>query len=143
MRVAMRAFSVEEACALTGLSRRQLSCWDRRGLPNPDYVFQDRRVYTFRDLLLLRTLALLRSDYSLQVVREVNVELARRGAGAKLAQVGVYRTHAGLRVAAAAEGRPARSTKLLDLGRIARQLARDIRHSRQMQRAAQDSSTRS
>jgi DNA-binding transcriptional MerR regulator len=134
MRVEMQAFSVAEACELTGLSRRELSCWDRRGLPFPDYVFQERRVYSFRDLLVLRALALLRADYSLQAVREVSVELAEHCGKAQLARIGVYRTPTGLRVRGADEAAPPGSAKLLDLGVVARELLVAI---------AQESSTRS
>ena len=72
------AFSPEHVSRLSGLSIRQLYYWDRQGLVNPEYADNDRnhplsRIYSFRDLVALRTLSLLRKEHhiSLQVLRTV------------------------------------------------------------------------
>jgi DNA-binding transcriptional MerR regulator len=63
-----RAFTSGHVSALTGLSDRQLRDWDNRGLFQPAYAEDDRRrpysrVYSFRDVVGLRTIALLRKQY--------------------------------------------------------------------------------
>ena len=66
------AFSVEQTTALTGLSKRQLFYWDRTGFFPPRFVVDRRRVYSFRDLVGLRTIAILRErGVPLQKLREV------------------------------------------------------------------------
>jgi len=62
------AFNVEQVIALTGLSARQLAHWDRIGFFPPRYSERSpsgrvTRLYTFRDLVGLRVLALLRNTY--------------------------------------------------------------------------------
>ena len=63
------AFSAQDVSRLTGLSLRQLALWDRDGFFVPRYANEDRRlpysrVYDFRDVVGLRTLALLRNKYN-------------------------------------------------------------------------------
>jgi uncharacterized protein (DUF433 family) len=78
------AFSEEQAGRLTGLSKAQLRYWDRTGFFTPSYADENRRaaysrVYSFRDLLALRTLSALRNQYSvpLQHLRQASDELNR------------------------------------------------------------------
>lgn len=73
---------------LTGLSRSQLRAWDRIGFFKPDYAYEDRhqpysRIYSFQDVVGLRTIAVLRQRYriSLQQLRKVAIELTARGFG--------------------------------------------------------------
>lgn len=82
----IRAFSEEHVATLTGLSRGQLKSWDRAGFFNPNYAHEDRRkaysrVYSFRDVVGLRTIAVLLKEYrvSLKELRRVADELVRRG----------------------------------------------------------------
>jgi uncharacterized protein (DUF433 family) len=79
-------FSAEQACQLTGLSLRQLSYWDATGFFSPEYGEENRRqpysrVYSFRDLVGLRVLALLRKWHRvpLQELRAVAAWLADQG----------------------------------------------------------------
>jgi uncharacterized protein (DUF433 family) len=72
------AFTEEQVERLTGLSKRQLRYWDRTGFFVPSSAAENRRVafsriYSFRDILALRTLGILRNQYevSLQHLREV------------------------------------------------------------------------
>jgi DNA-binding transcriptional MerR regulator len=76
------AFSAEQMMALTGLSARQLAYWDRLGFFRPQYserLENDRavRLYSFRDLVGLRVLALLRNRHHvpLQQLRKVHALL--------------------------------------------------------------------
>jgi uncharacterized protein (DUF433 family) len=84
--VLIAAFSEEHAVRLTGLSHGQLRSWDRAGFFQPRYAYEDRhapysRVYSFQDIVGLRTIAVLMKDYkiSLQKLRKVAEELIRRG----------------------------------------------------------------
>lgn len=59
---------------------RQLQSWDRLGLYAPEYATEDRsenysRVYSFRDIVGLRTLAQLRHYVSLPELRKVGARL--------------------------------------------------------------------
>src|SRR3546814_16438357 len=82
----VRAFSEEHASHLTGLSTGQLRSWDRRGFFSPQYAYDDRRapysrIYSFKDVVGLRTIAVLMKEYSvsLQELRKVAEDLVRRG----------------------------------------------------------------
>lgn len=73
------AFSADHVCRLTGLSLSQLRYWDRTGFFCPQYASDNRRdafsrVYSFRDLVGLETLATLRKRHKvpLQELRKVN-----------------------------------------------------------------------
>jgi uncharacterized protein (DUF433 family) len=74
----IRALSANHVVRLTGLSHRQLSYWDDTGFFSPQFAFQNRqspfsRVYSFQDVIGLRTIAILRKRYhiSLQELRKV------------------------------------------------------------------------
>jgi DNA-binding transcriptional MerR regulator len=63
-----QAFTAEHVSRLTGLSDRQLRYWDGRGLFSPSYADAIRRrpysrIYSFRDIVGLRTIALLLKQY--------------------------------------------------------------------------------
>lgn len=80
----IQAFTADQVCRLTGLSRAQLSHWDRTEFFVPRYVDTEGgrpygRVYSFRDVVGLRTLAILRNehDVSLQQLRKVGAQLAQ------------------------------------------------------------------
>jgi len=77
------AFSEEQVERLTGLSKAQLRYWDRTVFFAPTYMDETRRaaysgVYSFTDLLALRTLSILRNQYSvpLQHLRKVAEKLS-------------------------------------------------------------------
>ncbi len=78
----VRAFNADQVRALTGLSQRQLRHWDDTDFFTPYYVEGERfgngrRLYSFQDLVGLRTLALLRNTYHvpLQELRPVGERL--------------------------------------------------------------------
>lgn len=78
----IRAFSADHVTRLTGLSKGQLRYWDKTGFFQPRYAYEDRsapysRVYSFRDIVGLRTLAVLRKEHkvSLQHLRDVAQQL--------------------------------------------------------------------
>lgn len=80
------AFSEGHVAQLTGLSKWQLRAWDKAGFFRPRYAYEDRsapysRVYSFTDLVGLRTVAVLRKQYhvSMNELRRVAEELMRRG----------------------------------------------------------------
>jgi len=80
--VEILAFTAEQVCRLTGLSKRQLAYWDRTSFFSPGHergrgAFA--RLYTFRDLVGLRTIAILRKDRKipLQELRRVGEWLSR------------------------------------------------------------------
>jgi uncharacterized protein (DUF433 family) len=71
------AFSAEQVSSLTGLSLRQLRYWDSTDFFRPSVLDEpDKpygRIYSFRDVVSLRVVALLRNKYqvSLQELRKV------------------------------------------------------------------------
>ncbi len=74
----IRAFSADHVISLTGLSKRQLHYWDQIGFFSPQFASENRRVpysriYSFRDVVGLRALAVLRKEHrvSLQHLRNV------------------------------------------------------------------------
>lgn len=82
----LAAFSEDHVERLTGLTKGQLRSWDRAGFFAPRYAYEDRhapysRVYSFQDVVGLRTIAVLMKQYrvSLQSLRKVAQELVRRG----------------------------------------------------------------
>lgn len=86
MDAVVQAFTEDHVIRLTGLSRSRLRAWDRIGFFRPDHAYEDRhqpysRIYSFRDVVGLRTIALLRNDYhvSVQQLKMVAKELMRRG----------------------------------------------------------------
>lgn len=61
-------FTAEHVSRLTKLSERQVVYWDRTGFFSPAYTNPGRaygRVYTFRDLVGLRVISVLRVDHNL------------------------------------------------------------------------------
>jgi len=77
------AFSEANVERLTGLTSGQLRYWDRTGFFAPAYADEDRRtaysrVYSYRDVVGLRTLGLLRRQHnvSLQHLRNVAEKLS-------------------------------------------------------------------
>ena len=80
------AFSVDHAARITGLSKSRLTRWDKLGFFSPEYVDEaDRgnpysRVYSFFDLVGLRTLAVLVQKFrvSLAELRKAAAELKKR-----------------------------------------------------------------
>lgn len=82
----VQAFSEDHMVRLTGLTRGQLRAWDRREFFAPQYAYEDRRsafsrIYSFRDVVGLRTIAVLMKEHrvSLQQLRKVAIELVHRG----------------------------------------------------------------
>jgi DNA-binding transcriptional MerR regulator len=74
----MLAFTADHVASLTGLSSRQLRYWDRTGFFAPTLLDEHRRrtfgrIYSFRDVVGLRTIALLRNLHRvpLQELRKV------------------------------------------------------------------------
>ena len=79
----IRAFSADHVIRLTGLSKGQLYYWDKTDFFRPRYAYEDRRVpysriYSFRDVVGLKTLAVLRKQHgiSLQHLRDVARKLS-------------------------------------------------------------------
>jgi uncharacterized protein (DUF433 family) len=77
------AFSADQVERLTGLSMRQLAYWDKLGFFEPQYATEDRkapfsRIYSFKDVVGLRTLSILKNTYrcSLPHLKTVAAELA-------------------------------------------------------------------
>jgi DNA-binding transcriptional MerR regulator len=77
------AFSEEQVERLTGLSKAQLRYWDRTGFFAPNFAEEDRRraysrLYSFRDVVALRTISVLRNqhDVPLQHLRKVAEKLS-------------------------------------------------------------------
>ena len=75
----MAAFTTDQVIVLTGLSARQLASWDRAGFFPPRYSERSdggrtTRLYSFRDLVGLRVLALLRNTHRipLQQLRKIH-----------------------------------------------------------------------
>lgn len=81
----LRAFSVDHAARVTGLSTLRLARWDRLGLFSPEAADEGdkgnpyARVYSFNDLVGLRTLAILVGKYrvSIREIREAYKKLAK------------------------------------------------------------------
>jgi DNA-binding transcriptional MerR regulator len=65
------AFTVEQASRVTGVSERRIRYWDRTGVLSPSLARDtDRkhaysRIYSFRDVVGLKTLGQLRDQFSL------------------------------------------------------------------------------
>jgi len=76
------AYTPEQVCRLTGLTRRQLRYWDKTDFFSPEQVDPDSRyfgkLYSFRDLVGLRAIAILRERVSLQELRKIGEWLAER-----------------------------------------------------------------
>jgi DNA-binding transcriptional MerR regulator len=77
------AFSEEQVERLTGLTKTQLRYWDRTGFFAPKFAEEDRRraysrLYSFKDVVALRTISVLRNqhDVPLQHLRKVAEKLS-------------------------------------------------------------------
>jgi uncharacterized protein (DUF433 family)/DNA-binding transcriptional MerR regulator len=84
--VIIRAFTEDSVARLTGLTASQLRYWDKTGFFGPEYADADRkspfsRLYSFRDIVALRTLSILRNRYNvaLQHLRKVAGKLSQLG----------------------------------------------------------------
>lgn len=78
------AFSIEDVARLTGLSIRRLAYMDRTKFFTPSYADENRRaaysrVYSFRDVVGLRTIAIMRDEHRvpLQELRMIKPWLER------------------------------------------------------------------
>jgi uncharacterized protein (DUF433 family) len=76
------AFSEEQTEKLTGITKSQLRYWDNTGFYSPSYTEENRRisfsrVYSFKDIVALRVLNVLRNQFrvSLQHLRDVSAKL--------------------------------------------------------------------
>jgi uncharacterized protein (DUF433 family) len=74
----IQAYSADHVVCLTGLSKSQLRYWDKTGFFAPSFAAGNRRapysgLYSFRDVVGLRTLSILRNKHeiSLQHLRDV------------------------------------------------------------------------
>jgi DNA-binding transcriptional MerR regulator/uncharacterized protein (DUF433 family) len=83
IRSIVAAFSEEQVERLTGLTKAQLRYWDRTGFFAPHFVDENRRrifsrLYSFKDIVALRTLGMLRNEYHvpLQHLRKVAQKLS-------------------------------------------------------------------
>jgi uncharacterized protein (DUF433 family) len=77
------AFSAEDVCRVTNLTARQLAYWDRVGFFAPEHGDPERRafsrVYSFRDLVGLRTISkLLREGIPTSELRQLGKWLSER-----------------------------------------------------------------
>ncbi|WP_160094591.1 DUF433 domain-containing protein [Rhodococcus sp. T7] len=63
------SFPIELTAALTGASVNQLRRWSRAGLVTPEIRPSRPMLYSFRDLVALRSVCYLRSEVSLQKVK--------------------------------------------------------------------------
>jgi uncharacterized protein (DUF433 family) len=81
----IRAFSADHVVRLTGLTKRQLVDWDGTGFFKPQYAHDNRRnpysrIYSFRDVVGLRVVSVLRTKYkvSMQHLRKVAETLSKK-----------------------------------------------------------------
>ncbi len=77
------AFTLEQAARLSGLSARQALYWARTHVFEPQYTDNNTRspysrIYSFRDVVGLRTLAKLRKQVSLQALRAISAWFKER-----------------------------------------------------------------
>jgi DNA-binding transcriptional MerR regulator len=84
--VVLSAFTEDQVRCLTGISKRQLCYWDRRGFFVPSLAYPDRRdsysrLYSFRDLVCLKIVNALRNEANVPLphLREVKDKLAHLG----------------------------------------------------------------
>lgn len=88
------AFSIKQVQSLTGLSEGQLIDWDLTGFFVPAYAYENRRspysrIYSFEDVVGLRTLAILRERVSMQHLREAAKRL-KEHSGKPWSQLTLY-----------------------------------------------------
>lgn len=77
-------FTADQVCTLCGVSPRQLAHWDDTGFFKPKYADKKRhafnRIYSFRDVVGLRTVGLLRNKYKVPLtpdLRQISEELKK------------------------------------------------------------------
>ncbi len=77
------AFSADQVTRITGLTMGQLAYWDRTGFFEPQYAAEERRspysrIYSFKDVVGLRTLRVLKGQYGVTLphLREVAKKLS-------------------------------------------------------------------
>lgn len=68
----LHAFTADQVARLTGLSDRQLAYWDRTGFFFPRHAAEDRRssysrLYSFKDVVGLRTLSILKGRHGVSL----------------------------------------------------------------------------
>lgn len=80
------ALTDDHVAKVTGLSKSQLRAWDRRGFFSPKFAYDDRktaysRIYSFKDVVGLKTIETLRSKYKIGFgkLKEVADQLKARG----------------------------------------------------------------
>lgn len=69
LRTEVSVFPSNLTSVLTGATVRQLRHWNRTGLLTPEVAAGSRLLYSFRDIVALRTVVRLRAEISLQKVR--------------------------------------------------------------------------
>lgn len=82
----LRMFSIDHAARVTNLSKARLTRWDKLGFFSPEHLEEEdrgsaySRVYSFRDLVGLRTLAILTKAYHVPLgeLRKAAFELEKR-----------------------------------------------------------------
>src|SRR5437773_6734351 len=72
---ALRAFSADHVARLTGLSKGQLAYWNKSGFFAPEHVEEGGRgpfssIYSFQDVVGLKTISILRQHLTLQYLRK-------------------------------------------------------------------------
>ncbi|MBF6568597.1 MAG: DUF433 domain-containing protein [Candidatus Binataceae bacterium] len=77
-------FTADQVCALCGISARQLAYWDKTGLFKPRYTADEKRsfnrIYSFRDVVGLRTIGRLRNKYGVPLnpdLRQISEDLKK------------------------------------------------------------------
>lgn len=88
------AFSIEQVATLAGLSYDRLTRWDSEGFFVPSLASENRkvpysRIYTFEDVVSLRTLSILRSKVSMQHLR-VAADVLKKHAGKPWSELALY-----------------------------------------------------
>jgi uncharacterized protein (DUF433 family) len=140
------AFSAEQVSKLSGLSTRQLRYWDETDFFHPNFLDKPGkpygRVYSFRDVVSLRVLALLRNKYqvSLQELRKVGQWLAQQSdddwAASRFYVAGRHVYFYGPRTQALHEGRrPQQSVIPVELQEV---VADTERRAQEMQKRTED-----
>jgi DNA-binding transcriptional MerR regulator len=76
-------FTADQVCSLCGISARQLGYWNRTGFFKPRLAEGERRpfnrIYSFRDVVGLRTIGRLRNQYHVPLadLRRISDELKK------------------------------------------------------------------
>lgn len=88
------AFSLDQVSRLTGLSDSQLAGWDREGFFQPSLAYSQRRspysrIYTFEDVVGLRTLSILRGRVSMQHLKRA-AERLKQHSGRPWSELTLY-----------------------------------------------------